>query len=155
MLYVDVDAVVHENCTEYYEQIDADFAAHWFQGPAGGYASRNDNLMLSGTVWFADNQASRALLTTWYMLNSLWRDRGLVQGGGQKNLWFTVTCSKGLRIHDLPGRYCYVFDKPFGYPEGEPKIIEHLIASRENRGPSIGTVNEPRRQRMAELDGVV
>ncbi len=155
MLWVDADAIVWENCDRYFESLceGADFGAHWFQGPAGGYDfTRNDNRLLSGTLWFNDTPAAKALLSAWVDLNSTLSANGIREGGGQKNLWYLTTCMKDLRIARLPGRYCYVFDKPEAYPDGEPRIIEHTLASRENRGDSKGKVNANRQARLRQID---
>jgi len=158
LLYVDVDAVFHEDCSEYFDNLDCDFAAHWFQGPKGGYRKdKNDNHFLSGTMYFADSRNARLLLYAWIHRNKMKQEEGNWQGGGQANLkeildgeWVV-----DLEIVRLPGRYCYVFDKGFGYPEDEPKIIEHLIASRENRDKSKGKINKARQERIKELDEVL
>ena len=136
LVYVDVDAFVHANYEPYFQSLAAkqyDFGAHWFQGPAGGYdKTRNDDRMLSGTLFFGDTAGARQLLAAWCEINAAMKRSGCRQGGGQKNLWFTTTCFP-LKIAKLPGRYCYVFDKPWAYPKDEPRIIEHLIASRIHR----------------------
>ena len=153
IMWIDVDAVVHQNCNDYFKGLEGkfDFAAHWFQGPAGGYdRKKNSDRLLSGTMWFDDSVGARRLLGAWVKMNETFRDFGVKQGGGQKNLWFLLTCLEGIKIHKLPGRYCYVFDKAFAYPTNEPRIIEHLIASRENRG--LVRVNRARRQRIRQLD---
>lgn len=156
LLYIDVDAIVHENCCAYFDGLEGgfDFAAHWFQGPSGGYnRERNDDWFLSGTMWFADTFAARALLDAWIARNRDCRAAGVREGGGQANLRDVINegLVPGLRVHRLPGRYCYVFDKPWAYPPDEPVVIEHLIASRENRDPA-RKVNQARRERIAELE---
>ena len=157
LLYIDVDAFVHGNCNRYFEGLAArgvDFGAHWFHGPAKGHDKRKVRdegwWMLSGTLFLGDTDGCRRLLDTWYDMNSLFRDRGIMEGGGQKNLWFLVTCMEDLKVERLPGRYCYVFDKPWAYDPKEPKIIEHTIASRDHRG-AVERVTEPRKQRIHEL----
>lgn len=142
LLYLDVDAVVHASCECYFDRLGTrgiDFGAHWFRGPArkptGREVTREMPRMLSGTLFLGDTAGCRALLSNWRALNELWRSRGIVQGGGQKNLWFTLTCMPGLRTERLSGRYCRVFDKPWAYDPNEPVVIEHTIASRDNRGP--------------------
>ncbi len=158
LLYLDVDAVVHENCTEYFERLcraGIDFAAHWFQGPEGGYdCNRNDDHFLSGTMLFGESSAAWELLGQWARENTRQIMRGNIQGQGQANLR-TVLDEKRvakLKVQRLPGRYCRVFDKPWAYPPDEPVIIEHLIASRENRGTSAGEINAARRKRIEEID---
>jgi len=160
LLYVDVDAVFHEDPTDYFDSLDCDFAAHWFQGPSSGYdRNRNDNQFLSGTMYFGDTERARLLLDEWLRVNVTRQANGNWKGGGQANLRdilerktpLRFSLSK-LKVVQLPGRYCYVFDKPWAYPKWEPKIIEHLIASRENRGISKGKINLARRRRIAEIE---
>ncbi len=167
LLYVDVDAFVHEDCSAYFDGLDADFGAHWFAGPAKGW-DRSDvcsclfeghecsrpHRMLSGTLFLGDTRGCRRLLDAWVDLNTSETLQGRREGGGQKNLWRVLQdLGEDLHTVELPGRYCYVFDKPWAYPFGERPVIEHTIASRENRGRS--THNWARRARIAELMGLV
>lgn len=180
-VYVDVDAFFHSDPCRYFGKLASggyDFAAHWFQGPAKGH-DRNKVReagwwMLSGTLFFGDTERARVLLENWQALNSFWAARGHRDGGGQKNLWQCVTRMEhaGLKVARMPGRYCYVFDKPWAYPHAfqgnedgcalctkgrshgihgsvEPIVIEHTIASRENRGHH--RANVLRQQRLEEL----
>jgi len=160
LLYVDVDAFVHADCTPYFEALThtADFAAHWFQGRgAGGVEQGNDKEhMLSGTLWFNDTPAARELLDEWIANNQYCVQRGDKTGQGQRNLAWAVAAAQlsPVRVHRLPGRYCYVFRRPECYPAEERNnvVIEHTLASRENRDHSAGTVDLVRRARLAELD---
>jgi len=168
LLYVDVDAFVHQNCERYFEDLQTrgyDFGAHWFRGPSKGHdrtkVQAEGHRMLSGTLFLGDTPGCQKLLDLWCNLNALFRRYGAVQGGGQKNLWYLTTCLKDLRIAKLPGRYCYVFDKPWAYDPHEPRIIEHTIGSRQHR-PQAGepdaicTRENPKRcQRITELAGRV
>lgn len=154
MLYVDVDAVFHEDCTHWFDKLNGryDFGCHYFPSMDGWTYDANIKRLLSGTLWIGDNDKARQLLDNWCAMNELFRGRGLTEGGGQKNLWYLTTCMKGLRIKELPGRYCYVFDKPWAYPDDHP-VIEHTIASRDNRGPqSGGPLSDARHRRIAEID---
>jgi hypothetical protein len=147
LLIVDVDAWFHVR-PEVTEEIQAaDFAAHWFQGPSGGYENRNDNRMLSGTMWWNDTHKSKELLAAWIREN-----QRVFHGGGQANLETCLGNIPGLNVHKLPGRWCRVFDKPQFYPKNEPTWIEHTIASRENRGSSFGRKDPARRIRIEELE---
>ena len=161
LLYVDADAFVHENCTDHFDllsDLGFDFGAHWFRGPAFGHdrsAVREEGWwMLSGTLFLGDTDRCRWLLDAWCALNETWAEHGIAEGGGQKNLWFTVTCLRGLHVKRLRGRYCYVFDKPWAYPEAEYPVIEHTIASRIHRGESNVGVDK-RRARLKELRDAV
>jgi hypothetical protein len=164
LLYVDVDAVVHDDPSPYFDALGADgvdFGAHWFASPSGrasdvcgcviGGACDRPHRLLSGTLYFGDTPGARSLLEAWCGMNDLMRRRGLLEGGGQKNLWYLTTCMPNLKTVRLPGRYCRVFDKPWAYPAAEPVVIEHTIASREHRGPSLGKTNAARQKRIAEL----
>lgn len=167
LLYVDVDAFVHEDCSMYFDQMargSTDFAAHWYAGPAkgsdrsqvcgcikGGQCTKPHRL-LSGTLFFGDTDGARRLLDTWIAQNRFWRERGVEDGGGQKNLWWTVTRMRDqLNTKRLPGRFTWAFDREWAYPDGEYPVIEHLIASREHRGPSEGRTHQGRQQRIQEL----
>lgn len=167
MLYIDVDAFVHVNCAAHFDELGAkgyDFGAHYFSGPAKGrrwHRACNTYLdvlsqygiearrLLSGTLFFGDTEGARALLDNWVKLNAALRSMELLQGGGQKNLWYLTTCMEGLRIAKLPGRFCYIADKRHCYPKAEPNWIEHTIASRENR--ETVRVNPERRKKIEAL----
>lgn len=158
LVYIDADAIVHQDCAAYFDGLARkgyDYAAHWFHGPSKGHDRQRVRdtgwWMLSGTLFWGDTEGARRLLANWVALNEFWRERGYGDGGGQKNLWQCVTRMKDLSVARIPGRYCYVFDKPWAYPDDEPIIIEHTIASRENRGPSAGTVHEARQDRIRQL----
>lgn len=170
ILYIDVDAFVHENCSAYFENLASqkyDFGAHWFAGPGKGHNFARDNCsclsgkkcnrehrLLSGTLFFGDTDAAFNLLTLWVGYNREAASVGWKAGGGQRNLWAIVKSQgRHLKQADLPGRYCYVFDKAQGYPKSEPKIIEHTIASRDNRKPRKRPLKKsPRRNRIRELE---
>lgn len=171
LLYIDVDAYVHKDCSQYFSLLGArkiDFAAHWFAGPGKGYDFAGKNCaclkgrpcskphrLLSGTLFFGDTDNVRSLLDVWCDLNESCRRHGWESGGGQRNLWALVTANqRHLKQFKLPGRYTYVFDKARGYPRGEPKIIEHTIASRDHRNPARQRKNKPRRDRMTELQEI-
>ena len=158
LLYVDVDAIFHSNPMQFFDVLSArnwDFAAHWFQGPNGGYnRTRNDNHFLSGTMWFGRTKNAKRILERWITFNKERQAKGNWEGGGQANLRDVLSerWVKGIEIYKLPGRFCFVFDKPWAYPDGEPRIIEHLIASRENKGKNKGKVNQARQARIEQID---
>jgi len=141
LLYIDVDAFVHEDCGTYFDELaerGVDFGAHWYRGPGKG----NDQTkvreegwrMLSGTMFFGDTDGARRLIDTWCLMNDiLFQQGGIAKGGGQKNLWFLTTCMTDIVIERLPGRYCYAFDRTWAYPGDEPCVIEQTIASRDHR----------------------
>ena len=157
ILYLDVDAFVHKNCEEYFDKLadnGTDFGAHWFQGPSKGWdkkkVQKDGWWMLSGTLFFNNTEQANRLVDTWCLLNDTLYRQGIAEGGGQKNLWFLNTCINGVVVARIPGRYCFVFDKPWAYPKAEPCIIEHTIASRDHRdGDYRETI--PRAKRIKEL----
>jgi hypothetical protein len=170
LVYVDVDAFVHSDPSKYFGRLAAkghDFGAHWYAGPAKGWNRSNvcacvtggscsrEHRMLSGTLFLGDTEKCRTLLRAWVGLNETLAAAGLVEGGGQKQLWYATTCVQGLDIVRLPGEYAYVFDKPFAYRAGIVPVIEHTIASRENRAGSKGKSNPARQKRLAELRALV
>lgn len=172
LLYIDVDAFVHENCAGYFQKLAAegyDFGAHYFAGPAKGRRRRDicscvrrgygkcdkEHRLLSGTLFLGDTEGAHRLVDAWVEKNAALRAQGIFDGGGQKNLWrTTVEIGHTLRIAKIPGRYCIVGDKLWAYPRHEPIVIEHTIASRENRDVR-GRFNAWRRRRITELRQVV
>lgn len=167
ILYVDVDAFVHEDCAEYFDRLARqgyDFGAHWYAGPAKGSDRRDvcgclkggrctrPHRLLSGTLFFGDTDGARRVLDTWIGGNEFWRARGVRDGGGQKQLWWTVTrLGDRIAVKRLPGRFTWAFDRDWAYPEGEYPVIEHTLASREHRGPSLGKTHAGRQKRIQEL----
>jgi len=165
LVYVDVDAYVHENCEAYFDGLTGDFGAHYFRGPAKGHDQSQMRAegwrLLSGTLFLGDTPKCRELLDAWCGLNDTFRRMGLVEGGGQKNLWYVTTCVPHLSIERLPGRYCWVFDKPWAYEDGEYPVIEHTIGSRDHR-PRPGEAdaiyerhNQARGSRIYELQSKI
>lgn len=158
LLYVDVDTFFHDNCEAYFDRAAErghDFGAHFWRGPAKGHdfsqIRERGWWLISSTLFLGDTSGCRRLLDNWCALNSLWRRRGILEGGGQKNLWFTLTCMDGLNVLRLPNRFNYIFDKsPTVYPD-EPCIIEHTIASREHRDAGAGRISRKRQRKLREL----
>jgi hypothetical protein len=156
LVSVDVDAVFHADPSEYFNSLKTDFGAHWFQGPSGGYdKTRNDDWMLSGTMFWGDTSGARKLLKAWREVNAIKQARGDYVGGGQANLRDLIEgeFGKSINVTRLPGEYCFVFDKPWAYPKDCKPVIEHTIASRENKDESKGKINQPRQERISELKG--
>lgn len=146
ILFVDVDAWFHRPVFHDSEMQGCDFGAHWFQGPSGGYENRNDDRMLSGTMFWNRTPKAEELLERWITEN-----QNVFEGGGQANLERCLGKVAGLNVHRLTGRWCRVFDKPQFYAANEPTWIEHTIASRENRGSSKGCLDKARQRRIGEL----
>lgn len=156
LLYADVDTYFHKDVGGYFDRLQAhgvDFGAHWFRGPAKGHdrsqVREEGWRMLSTVMFLGDTPGCMQLLENWCGLNEVWQERGIWDGGGQKNLWFTVTCMDELHVKRLPGRFNYAFDKPWAYPDEEPCLIEHTVASRDHRNQR--RYHPKRRQRKQEL----
>lgn len=173
LLYVDVDAFVHADPWPHVD-LSADFGAHFFAGPARGWVRTNvcpcvrggecdrEHRLMSGTLYLGDTTGCRALLADWVSLNQARSAAGDPRGGGQRNLWLAWDAMRDrLETARLPGRLCYVFDKPWAYPKGEPIIIEHTIASRENRPTDAmdrgfwRRSHRPRQERVEQLRRLV
>lgn len=145
LLYIDVDAVIHQNPLAYFAGLEPSYDFACYFSPEGR--------LLSGTLWFNHTEAAAELLETWIQRNLDKAAAGDWTGGGQRNLWETLTSQPWpqLRMHRLPGRYCWAFRRPEWYGQ-EPRIIEHLLASRENRDESAGKVDPVRRTRIQEIE---
>lgn len=177
LLYVDVDAFMHHDPREWLREHvgpEVDFAAHWFAGPGRGWNTGDvcrcvqggecdkPHRMLAGTLYLGDTPGCAQLLAAWCFRNRMKREAGDGSGGGQRNLWEAIEETDGLTTARLPGRFAYVFDKPWAYPADEPRWIEHTIASRENRPRRDmqdrgfwRRTNKERRRRIAQLEKLV
>jgi len=163
LLYVDVDAFVHEDPRPWLEPFvedRVDFALHYFRGPAKGHdrakVRETGWWPLTGTIFVADTIGARRILDRWCETNVDKRAAGDESGGGQRNLQEILPeleRSPAYRIGRLPGALCYVYDKPWAYHADEPVVIEHTIASRENRDPSrsLPSLVRSRQARIREL----
>ena len=151
LLYVDVDALVHEDPWPVLSRVDADVAAH--VTPRGEFTS--------GTVLINDTPGARRLLSRWQELAEARRDkdRGELEATGENGdqglLKEAVLESEGaanaaFTFHRLPPNLTYIFDRvETTYLEGSV-IIEHLQASRESSGHEKRLAR--RRERLKELD---
>lgn len=151
LLYIDVDALVHEDPWPVLSRVDADVAAH--VTPRGEFTS--------GTVLINDTEGARKLLARWQELAEARRDqdRGDLEATGENGdqgllkeavLESEATGGRAFSFHRLPPNLTYIFDRvETTYLEG-PVIIEHLQASRESSGHEKRLAR--RRERLKELD---
>lgn len=112
IVWVDADAVIKDRPV-LFETLKADFACHL----------RGGSELLSGTLYFANNDTVKSFVDDWIATNEkhpdVWE---------QKNLQAVLPKWKDkINIFYLPPEYCLIFD--LMRKEGEP-VIEHYQASR-------------------------
>jgi hypothetical protein len=134
LLYVDVDAVIHANPWPELQQIPGDIVVH----------RRDGHELLSGTILLREHAIVDHLLDHWIALNAQ-----QPQAWDQRTLDVAIAGTPGLRVGDLPARYCAIFDLMANSLDGPP-VIEHLQASRERHGQSAPL--DRRRARLRELE---
>ncbi|TCM58509.1 nucleotide-diphospho-sugar transferase [Rhizobium sp. PP-F2F-G48] len=121
LLYVDVDAVFHNNPWP-------SLAAH--TGDISVFYSPLTGNLLAGTILINDTKNASDLLAAW-------KDRC----DANPEIWDQIVLeeivaedkaavSPRFDIRELPASYCWIFDSPFQI-DGEGVFIEHLQASRE------------------------
>ncbi len=117
IVWIDCDAVIH-SYPVLFEQIDADFAAHfrnWMYG--------KDEL-LSGTLFFRNNARIRLILKEWIEVN-----RNNPHKWDQKNLQRVISRhDHAIRIYRLPIEYCLIYDDTKSHLV--KPVITHFQASR-------------------------
>lgn len=124
VLYLDVDSVIHENVESYFENLDADIAAHYKDGSE----------LISSTVYINYSENMLALLKTWrdemVKTPEIW-DQKVLQNLLESDSF------KHIKLFKLPPTYTYIFDlTKKAHPDLSP-VIEQLQASREARHAKI------------------
>ena len=151
LLYIDVDAFVHQDPWPYLSQYDADLAAVVY----------DNGELNSASIWINDTSGARDLLRRWRDLADTRRgkDQGDLEptgdNGDQGVLRQAVVAAEesgdqSVSFQRFPVNLTYIFDRgEMTYTVG-PVIIEQLQASRES------TQHEKRlarrRQRLEELE---
>lgn len=117
VLFVDADAIFCKY-PELIYTIEQDIACH--------FREDRDNELLSGTLYFKNNERTIALLDEWVRLNEV--NPSILE---QKNLQAIVGSNaiKDLTIYKLPVEYTFIYDIK---SDKEP-IIKHMQASRRFR----------------------
>lgn len=150
LLYIDVDAFVHNDPWPYLSQYDGDMAAVVY-----------DNGQLnSATLWINDTLAAREILAQWKQRADSRRegDSGDLEptgdNGDQGVLKQAVLADETREdsqflFHRLPVNLAYIFDRTETYIVG-PVIIEQLQASRESIGHDKRLAR--RRERLLQLE---
>lgn len=119
VLYLDVDAFVHENLDKHFVDKQCDIAVNYLKKKTG------EEELLSGTVYFAFNEAVIALVQAWINVGE--ENPGL---NDQQSLQQAVQQFEGeLTVYRLSAAFTYIFDRI--YDDVKRPIIEHLQASRE------------------------
>ena len=154
LLYIDVDAFVHEDPWPYLSQYDADLAAVVY----------DNGELNSASVWINDTQGARELLTRWLggADNRRGADSGELEPTGENGdqgvlrqavLAAEKTGDQSIKFQRFPVNMTYIFDRIDWYFLYGPVLIEQLQASRES------TQHEKRlarrRARLAELEGSI
>lgn len=119
VLYLDVDAFVHENLDKYFVDKNCDIAVNYLQKKTG------EEELLSGTIYFAYNETVIHLVQAWMQTGE--ENPGL---NDQQSLQLAVQQFEGeLTVYRLSAAFTYIFDRI--YDDVKRPIIEHLQASRE------------------------
>lgn len=149
LLYIDVDAFVHQDPWPYLASMEGDMAT--FVGHDGAFNS--------ATIWINDTEGAREILRRWSTYSDTRRDQDSGQlkhqgdHGDQGVLQVVIeedeaSSSPTFRYGRLPVNLTYIFDRPHLYRYG-PVYIEQLQASRET-SENLKRL-ERRRQRLLEL----
>ncbi len=123
ILYVDVDARFRQY-PSLYDGFEGDIGVHY----RDKRRTKKGKELLSGTIFFRNNEAVRNLVKTWIDYQQ-----------AQQNTWDQRVLNEviekhaealGVRVVDTPPQYTQIFDSMRKY--GEP-VIEHMQASRRAR----------------------
>jgi len=115
VVWTDADSIIKQNPV-LFDTLDCDIAFHRFKGEE----------LLSGTVYFKNNERVIKLLNTWIEVNS---DNSKVWD--QKNLDTAVSLNPELVVYNLPPEYCFIFDLSRLEYNNVTPVIEHFQASRK------------------------
>lgn len=124
ILYVDVDALFHNDPTEYLLNLDCDIAVHF---------DCQDHHLMSGTILLNETPKTEELLRKWVELCHNQLDMW-----DQKALELILEENPDIRCSRLPVVFCWVFDRVynFSFKGDSPIYIEHLQASRAAKAAS-------------------
>lgn len=150
LLYIDVDAFVHNDPWPYLSQFDGDMAAVVY----------NNSQLNSATLLINDTARARDVLNDWKALADQRRDadQGDLEASGDNGdqgvlkiavLNDETTGQGSFAFQRLPVNMAYIFDRTETYCVG-PVYIEQLQASRESGGNDKRLAR--RRERLLQLD---
>lgn len=125
IVFLDADAIIRHRPAlfDYLSTAQEwDLAAHYYQAsrliPGGE--------LLSGTLWIANTDAGRRIVTAWDKLA-----RGRPDLRHQRCLQIVLEQDQAARVYNLPASYTRIFDAPG--MRGVQPVIEHFQASRRLR----------------------
>jgi hypothetical protein len=130
-MYVDADGIIQREIP--LKEIDGDMSIHYkIRGRNGKWHKKNPT-MLSGTIFYRNNDKIKNLFKIWHKLNrkNIIRAKGVYVARicDQRNLQNTINKSNipGLKIQKLGPEYCKIFDI---MDYCKDPIVEHFQASR-------------------------
>lgn len=149
LLYVDVDAVFHDDPWPALNLVNADIQVH--------YDDNGD--LLSGTIWIADTIKAQQLLDEWALKCSSNPDDWDQMVLDKMIAADKLSNKNNYSVAKLPVEYCWIFDKQGNY-SCKKIFIEHLQASREakNKKNIFGFASRDlkrRRQRVLEIEEIL
>ena len=117
IVFVDADAKIRSNPV-LFSELECDFACHF----------KLDKELLSGTLFFKNNQKSRWLVKKWIEENEKHPNTHMPQ----KNLRTVFDRHKDeIKWEKLPVEYCMIFDSSARYKVNP--VVEHFQLSRQNK----------------------
>lgn len=120
ILYIDADAYLHKDCTEYMNSLDCDIA---FCRVMDYTTGSQDNL--TGTILINDTEKAREFLARW-------KEKSDKDSSRWDQATFTEAMeeTENLRTHRLNPKYCFIFDNKSCLLACDDPVIEHFQASR-------------------------
>jgi hypothetical protein len=115
IVWVDADAIIHENPDLFGMMHEYDIAVHY-----------RDNIeLLTGTIFIRNNEVMRKIVSEWDAANQ--KNQSFLEQRNLQNILFRNT---KVRVYKLPTAYCQIFDSPSRSPRA---VIEHFQSSRKWR----------------------
>ena len=129
IVFIDSDGIVRKPpvlFTKLSKERKADVAAHYHQYTT----SVTGGSLLSGTLWFANNETSRVLVRRWHQIGL---DNPTVRHQHCLNIAINELGKEGVtvRVHRMPQEYTQIYD--YKGVKHENAVVEHFQASRRLR----------------------
>lgn len=120
ILYLDADAILHEDVTKYFLEINEDIGAHFFKGEE----------LISSTIFINNTNSAKEIIEEWnnrMILSPNTWDQKVLQ-----DLVLEWEKNGRITIKRLPENFTYIFDLSLEYYGSDVRpIIEHFQASRD------------------------